>query len=52
MHRTLERLRGATDNGDNLIPLMLDAARAYATVGEVCRALVPVFGTYRVVSVI
>jgi hypothetical protein len=31
---------------------MLEAARAYATVGEICAALVPVFGTYREMSVI
>lgn len=45
-------LRRAAESGDNLIPPMLDAVRAYATVGEVCQALVPVFGTYREVSVI
>jgi methylmalonyl-CoA mutase N-terminal domain/subunit len=48
----LERLREAADGSDNLIPLMLDAVRAQATVGEICQALVPVFGTYREVSVI
>jgi hypothetical protein len=31
---------------------MLDAVRAYATVGEVCRSLIPVFGTYRETSVL
>jgi methylmalonyl-CoA mutase N-terminal domain/subunit len=52
VRRGLDALRAAADRGDNLIPPMLDAVRAYATVGEVCRALVPVFGTYREVSVI
>ena len=41
---TLAALRTAAENDDNLIPLMLDAVRAHATVGEVCQALVPVFG--------
>jgi methylmalonyl-CoA mutase N-terminal domain/subunit len=47
--RTLQR---AAEGGENIIPRMLDAVRTYATVGEICRALVPVFGTYREVSVI
>jgi methylmalonyl-CoA mutase N-terminal domain/subunit len=48
----LAALRGAAEGGENLIPHMLDAVRAYATIGEVCGALVPVFGTYREVAVI
>ncbi len=44
-------VRGAKGE-DNLIPLMLEAVRAYATIGEVCEALVPVFGTYRETSVL
>ena len=50
--RTIEALRHAAENEENLIPRMLDAVQAYATVGEICEALVPVFGTYREVSVI
>ncbi len=45
-------LRHAADTGENLIPSMLQAVRDYATVGEVCAALVPAFGTYREVSVL
>ncbi len=45
-------LREGAESGANLVPLMLDAVRALATVGEVCRALVPVFGAYREVSVL
>ena len=48
----LEALRSAAEGSENLIPRMLDAVRAQATVGEVCQALVPVFGIYREVSVI
>jgi hypothetical protein len=31
---------------------MLEAVRAYASVGEVCQALVPAFGTYRETTVL
>jgi methylmalonyl-CoA mutase N-terminal domain/subunit len=48
----LERLQEAARGGDNLIPLILQAVRDYATVGEICQALIPVFGTYREVSVL
>ena len=48
----LEAMREAAKGEQNLIPLMLEAARAYATVGEISAALIPVFGTYRETSVI
>ena len=42
-------------NGDissaNTMPYIVDAVRAYATVGEICEALREVFGTYTEVSV-
>jgi methylmalonyl-CoA mutase N-terminal domain/subunit len=50
--RALDTLRKAAETDDNLMPLMLDAVRGYASVGEVCQALVPVFGTYRETSVL
>ncbi len=50
--QALDALAKGADGGENLIPLMLDAVRAYATVGEVSHCLVPAFGTYREVSVI
>jgi methylmalonyl-CoA mutase N-terminal domain/subunit len=34
------------------MPLILDAVRAYATVGEMCAALKDVFGAYTEVSVV
>jgi methylmalonyl-CoA mutase N-terminal domain/subunit len=52
VEETLGLLRQGAESDTNLLPLMLDAVRAYATVGEVCRALVPVFGTYRETSVL
>jgi methylmalonyl-CoA mutase N-terminal domain/subunit len=50
--QALKALKRGAESGENLIPLMLDAVRAYATVGEVCEALVPVYGTYRETSVL
>ncbi|MCP3979990.1 MAG: methylmalonyl-CoA mutase family protein [bacterium] len=44
------RSKAATD--ENLIPLMLEAVREYATVGEVSGALVPEFGRYQETSVL
>jgi len=35
----------------NTMPYIIDAVRAYATVGEICAALREVYGTYTEVSV-
>ena len=43
----LRRLRSAAQAGDNVMPSILDAVEAYATVGEVCGVLKQVFGTYQ-----
>jgi methylmalonyl-CoA mutase N-terminal domain/subunit len=42
----LERLRRAARSDDNLVPVIMDAVRADATVGEVSAALQDVWGTY------
>jgi methylmalonyl-CoA mutase N-terminal domain/subunit len=52
LRRDLAALALASGTGDNLIPLMLACVRNYGTVQELCSALVPVFGTYREVSVL
>jgi methylmalonyl-CoA mutase N-terminal domain/subunit len=44
---TLNALVDAARSSDNLVPPMLDAIRAEATVGEVCGVLRGVFGEYR-----
>lgn len=44
--RTLAALRQAAEDGSNLMPRVLDCARAYVTVGEMCRLLEEVFGIY------
>jgi len=44
--RTLGALRRAAEGPENLMPFILDAVRAYATVGEMCDALRDVWGEY------
>jgi len=43
----LEKVRAAAEKGENVMPSIMDAVEAYATVGEVCSTLKQVFGTYR-----
>jgi len=45
--RTLAGLRGAAEGNGNLMPPILSAVKAYATIGEICSVLRDVFGTYR-----
>jgi methylmalonyl-CoA mutase N-terminal domain/subunit len=48
VHDTLEALvDAAPDSNHNLMPLLLDAARAEVTEGEIVSALQTVFGSYR-----
>ncbi|MDY6776319.1 MAG: methylmalonyl-CoA mutase family protein [Halobacteria archaeon] len=44
----LEELKDAAEGDDNLMPYIIDAVKAYATVGEIADALRDVFGEYRV----
>ena len=50
--RALDGIRGAARTRENLMPRILDAVRAYATVGEMCDALRQVWGEYEEVPVI
>ena len=43
----LAALRSAAQGKDNLMPYILDAVRAHATLGETCAVLREVFGEYR-----
>jgi methylmalonyl-CoA mutase, N-terminal domain len=48
VERTLARVKEAAGNErDNLMPPLLDASRAYATLGEMCDALRDVWGVWR-----
>jgi methylmalonyl-CoA mutase N-terminal domain/subunit len=50
--RSLDALRNAARTTENLMPRILDAVRAYATVGEMCDALRDVWGEYEEVPII
>jgi methylmalonyl-CoA mutase N-terminal domain/subunit len=45
--KTLAALTDASRGDENLIPFILDATRAYATVGEIAQAMADVYGRYR-----
>jgi methylmalonyl-CoA mutase N-terminal domain/subunit len=47
VRKSLDALRRAAEGTDNTMPFILDAVRAYATLGEICDALRGVFGTYK-----
>ncbi|MBK7125620.1 MAG: methylmalonyl-CoA mutase family protein [Dehalococcoidia bacterium] len=49
---TLEALRATCHGTGNLMPPILDAVRAYATLGEICGAMRDVFGEYHPPTVI
>jgi methylmalonyl-CoA mutase N-terminal domain/subunit len=43
----LAAVREAARGKENVMPAVIDAVEAYATVGELCGALIDVFGRYR-----
>jgi methylmalonyl-CoA mutase, N-terminal domain len=43
----LARMVAAAEADENTVPAMLDAARAEATLGEICNAFKPLWGEYR-----
>ncbi len=45
--KALDELTEAARGGANLMPFILEAVEAYASVGEICAALKTVFGEYR-----
>ncbi|HEY6903503.1 MAG TPA: methylmalonyl-CoA mutase family protein, partial [Candidatus Acidoferrales bacterium] len=46
VERKLSVLRKAADGGENLMPHLIGAVKAYATLGEICDALREAFGVY------
>ena len=46
VQRTLASLEKVAKTDENLLPAILEAVRAYATVGEICQRLEQVFGEY------
>jgi methylmalonyl-CoA mutase N-terminal domain/subunit len=49
---SLDRLKRAAEGAENTMPFILDAVRAYATVGEICDAFRQVFDSYTETSVL
>ena len=47
VERTLARVEADAKSGANLMPAIVEAVKAYATVGEITQRLVGVFGRYR-----
>jgi methylmalonyl-CoA mutase N-terminal domain/subunit len=47
VRQSLSRLESVARGTDNLMPSIVEAVRAYASVGEICSALELVFGEYR-----
>ncbi len=45
--KRLDELKQAAEGKDNIMPPIIEAAREYATLGEICNAMKEVFGTYR-----
>jgi methylmalonyl-CoA mutase, N-terminal domain len=52
VHRSLDALRDAARSTANVMPPILEAVRAYATVGEMCDALREVWGEYEETAII
>jgi len=50
--RVLERVRDAARSDGDIMPALIDAVKAYATVGEISDALRDVFGEYRETSIL
>lgn len=47
MAGTVDALQEAASCGENVMPYLIEAVKAKATLGEICMALREVFGTYR-----
>ena len=45
-------LRRAAEGTENLMPYLIDAVKAYATLGEICGLLKEVFGEYQELMIV
>ena len=50
LKKTLSDLKKGAEGSENLMPLILEAVKAYATLGEICDVLRGVFGEYQQVD--
>jgi methylmalonyl-CoA mutase N-terminal domain/subunit len=46
VRRRLKRLEEGAQGGDNVVPLILEAVKSYATIGEISHSLKGVYGEY------
>ncbi|MBZ5642343.1 MAG: methylmalonyl-CoA mutase family protein [Acidobacteriia bacterium] len=51
VQRSLSALRKGAEGSENLMPLIYDTVKDYATLGEICAALQEVFGTHEEAAV-
>ncbi len=51
VHKSIDNLRRAAENNENVMPFLLDAARKYATEGEMMDALRDVYGEFKEPSI-
>jgi methylmalonyl-CoA mutase N-terminal domain/subunit len=52
VEKALSKLRAGAEGNENLMPLLLEAVKTYATLGEICSMLREVFGEYRAASTV
>jgi methylmalonyl-CoA mutase N-terminal domain/subunit len=52
VQEVLSRVRGVAGSDENVMPVLIEAVKAYATVGEISDALRDVFGEYREPSIL
>ena len=45
--QTLSELKGAAQSDQNLMPLLINCVKEYATLGEICDTLKEIFGAYQ-----
>jgi methylmalonyl-CoA mutase, N-terminal domain len=50
--RSMAALRRAAEGSENLMPHLIDAVKAYATLGEICGLLKEVFGEYQELMIV
>ncbi|MCW3994221.1 MAG: methylmalonyl-CoA mutase family protein [Candidatus Bathyarchaeota archaeon] len=52
VNEMLEKLHYAAEKDENLMPIIIDAVKAYATIGEMCDVLRKIYGEYKELIVI
>jgi len=52
VNEMLEKLHYATEKDENLMPIIIDAVKAYATIGEICDVLREIYGEFKELIVI